>query len=452
MAASELLLWGTLFLYIATFAFFTYFCMIADPDESKIAYALSVQLPRKLNGLATRTVGGDTMRQVHGVMDYFLVLVYLVVVLGSWSIIFFYVYPWIQVSPHVSKVHKTVGYFVFAACMWSWRKASTTPPGIITAYTMEKYNHYPYDNILFLENKICPTVGIIKLPRSKYDRFSRFHVPRFDHFCGWLHNPIGEENYRWFLLFLLIHVGMCLYGTTVCVWLFYGDVLENKLWEVSFYNVSTGEEFKATYLVVFQYLFQRHILEASVLLLMSVMTVMLGLFFGWHLWIASKGMTTNECAKWDQVKKWHKKQVKRYQRAVEEGLISDAPTTNAAAPPVQPDGDVTCTGAAAPDKATDAAVGSDGQSEEKDELEAIPTLVNPGDLPKNVYNRGFVENWKEVFYPRSLRPDAIERFRRSIRDKKVIRKTMVEETDTSTVTKTVTHYPPPEPPEKSKAN
>ncbi len=42
-------------------------------------------------------------------------------------------------------------------------------------------------------------MGVPKLARSKYDMYSGQHVPRFDHFCGWLGTPIGEENYRYFL-------------------------------------------------------------------------------------------------------------------------------------------------------------------------------------------------------------------------------------------------------------
>lgn len=428
-------------LYLGVFAFFSYFCMIADPDESQLAHYLSVQVPARLDALATRLLGGKTMKKVHGIMDYFLVIVYLVVVLGSWSVIFFFVYPWIDFSEFVSNHHKTAGYFVFVACIWSWRKASTTSPGIITSHTIERYNNYPYDRILFLPNKICPTVGIIKLARSKYDRFSGYHVPRFDHFCGWLHNPVGEENYRWFLLFLSIHVGMCSYGTFCCTWLFYGEVVEHNLWQVKFYNVATGEEFGASYFVVFQYLFQRHLVVAAVLLLMSVMALVLGMFLGWHIWIASRGMTTNECAKWDQVKAWHKKQTKRYNQALKEGLVAPDKEKERAPAPRVADGDVTCTGAAPTAKTNE---------DEKDELDDIPVLTNPGKLPKNIYNRGIVENWKEILYPRSMRPDAIERFRKAVRERRVTVSTT--KTSTTKTTTTVTHYPPPQPPEKRKDN
>lgn len=54
------------------------------------------------------------------------------------------------------------------------------------------------------------------------------------------------------------------------------------------------------------------------------------------------------------------------------------------------DGDVTCTG------------GGAGIEEPEEE----PQYIDPGPIPKNVYDRGFVENWKEVLFPISLREDA----------------------------------------------
>ena len=61
-------------------------------------------------------------------------------------------------------------------------------------------------------------------------------------------------------------------------------------------------------------------------------------------------------------------------------------------PPSVKDGDVSCAGGGAGlDEAEDV-----GQSEYSD----------PGPVPQNIYDRGFVENWKEVLFPISLRKEA----------------------------------------------
>ena len=76
-------------------------------------------------------------------------------------------------------------------------------PGIITKDTLQFYDHYPYDNLLYPEGRMDRKKGIPRLPRSKFDRLKhKQHVARFDHYCGWVSATIGAENYRIFLLFV----------------------------------------------------------------------------------------------------------------------------------------------------------------------------------------------------------------------------------------------------------
>jgi hypothetical protein len=388
--------------YVIAFSFFTYYCMIADASESRLAYLFTVDFPEKLRKKAAGIIGEDNVDILAAVGDRFLAMVYVTVVCGSWIVIFTDTYPWIDESEgYLSSYHKILGVVVFATCIASWRYACKQSPGIITSHTLELYDNFPYDGVLFVKDRICPTVGIRKLARSKYDRFQGIHVSKFDHFCGWLYNSVGEQNYRWFLLFLVVHIGMCIYGTVVVGYLFHYEIHKEKLWDVTFYNRVSGEEFKATAYVVFQFLFQKHKLQAGLLMLMSVMAFVLALFLGYHIWITSRGMTTNETVKWDQVKKWHKSELKRYKEAVKEGRVSEKGDT-VYSKPIVSDGDVTCTGAAG--TIADA---------KKTEENAEEMITHPGPMPKNIYNNGLVENWRDVFYPRSMRPEAIARHRKA---------------------------------------
>jgi hypothetical protein len=70
---------------------------------------------------------------------------------------------------------------------------------------------YPFDGLLY-EPRRCPTMRLISPARSKFCRVTNRRVARFDHFCGWMNNSIGENNYRFFLAFLAWHVLLCLYG------------------------------------------------------------------------------------------------------------------------------------------------------------------------------------------------------------------------------------------------
>lgn len=252
-------------------------------------------------------------------------------------------------------------------------------------------------------------MGINKLARSKYDRFTNRHVARFDHYCGWVHNTIGEENYRYFLIFLFTHVGMCIYGTVITWSLFVGEVQDKDLFNAIFFNGKTGHEVEADFWVVIHYMFMKHFELVVVLLLMGAMAFVLTLFLSFHLYMAANGMTTNELFKWREVKKWHKKEKCRYERALKEGKVksksdgasSDNLNVNGMHN-LNTDVDVGCVGP----------IKQDVKSEiDRNHHDVI--ITDPGLPPENIYNRGIVENFKEIIFPRSLRKDALMRHARS---------------------------------------
>jgi palmitoyltransferase ZDHHC4 len=412
--------------YAAIMATAFYVCVVADPKDSKLARFWTVTLPRRVASAGKRVIGRRGMSVAEFISDRLLVLIYCAVVSGAWSVIFFYVYPWIDRRPqYVASYHKLVGYGVFAACGVSWRIASTSTPGIITTRTIRRYDHYPYDNLLFVPGKMCAVrKSVPKLARSKYDRFKyENNVARFDHFCGWVYNTIGEENYRYFLLFLVIHTSMCLYGTYVLCCLFYGEVQEQKLMDVRFVDRYTGEEFGPTNWIIVQYMFHNYLWESGVLLLVGVMAVALILFLAYHCYLTSFNMTTNEAYKWGHVRQWYKEELKRYQKAVKKGaaIVESAGSEsleNSGNEPVEPggptvsdDADVTCT------PGTNGSITKRSEHVEPQENDSTPSKAagasapkerrvrHPGLIPRNLYDRGFVENWKEVLFPISLRSD-----------------------------------------------
>lgn len=142
------------------FLFLTYACMIADPKTSSIGR------------FCTRSIPAFLLKQGG------LQIVYLVIVLGSWSIIFTYGYEAIDNSNHIHSQHKIAGYVVFVVCMTSWRYASSKSPGDVTARTISLFDHYEYDNVLYTNRK-CPTLQIRKVARSKYDKYTKRHGELF---------------------------------------------------------------------------------------------------------------------------------------------------------------------------------------------------------------------------------------------------------------------------------
>lgn len=275
------------------FVFLTYACVIADPDSSNVGRFCTQELPSFLYKQLEKTVGKKVLSRLERLLDHAFQLVYLTVVLGSWSIMFCYGYEEIEKSNNINTYHQYYGYVVFLMCMSSFHCACNTPPGSVTARTITLFDHYEYDDVLY-KHQTCPTLKIRKIARSKYDRFTRRHVPRFDHYCGWINQAVGEQNYRWFLLFLTVHVFMCFYGSWAVFRVLYGEVMEKDLMNATFFNAITGAEIQADSWIVFHYLFIRHMQLCSVFILMSVMAVVLCIFLIFHLYITSKNMTTNE--------------------------------------------------------------------------------------------------------------------------------------------------------------
>jgi palmitoyltransferase len=258
--------------------------MLADPADSPLARFFQVTIPNSTWNRMSLVFGDKRMGVVRELMDRALVLVYFVVVGGSWSVVFWYLYPWLFQSPGVSNIHGVVGVGVFLACFVSWGIANSSHPGKITAQSFKRYDHYPYDNLLFLPEKRCETTHLIKIPRSKFDRIKyQCIVPRYDHFCGWTYNTYGEENYRWFLLFLAQHVAMCFYGSFVVALLFRNEIREKKLLELTFFDRATGETVEAGFFIISQYMFARRTFECCVLVIMIVMGIALSMFLGYHV-------------------------------------------------------------------------------------------------------------------------------------------------------------------------
>lgn len=273
-----------LVVYAAFCCLAMYFCLLADPQENGLARFLQITLPNVLWRRMASIFGKDKMNVVQHVLDRMLVLTYFVVVGGSWSIVFWYLYPWLYASPGVSNAHGILGVGVFVACLVSWGIANSSHPGNITAQTFKQYDHYPYDYLLFPPNKRCETTRLIKIPRSKFDRLKyQCVVPRYDHFCGWTFNTYGEENYRYFLMFLLQHVFMCFYGSYCAGILFWDEISTKKLFEITFFDRATGETVKSDMWIVGQYLFARRTLECCLLVIMVVMGISLSGFLGYHV-------------------------------------------------------------------------------------------------------------------------------------------------------------------------
>lgn len=70
----------------------------------------------------------------------------------------------------------------------------------------------PYNDLIFFPGKDCSTCKQVKPARSKHCSTCNHCIMMFDHHCIWLNNCIGYYNYRWFVAFLAANINFLAFG------------------------------------------------------------------------------------------------------------------------------------------------------------------------------------------------------------------------------------------------
>lgn len=251
-------------------------------------------------------------------------LVYVALVVGGyWT---FCVHAYDLLGLYVSSVHRLLVPVAMLASIASWLATCWSDPGTVTRHNLEAHLlAYPFDHVLY-KPKECPTMGFTCPPRSKFCRVTRRRVAKFDHFCGWMNNAIGENNLRYFVTFLALHVALAGYGAWLCFYVVYGELTRRGLWEVSFEGSASsrlrtdggggGAAAPVTLAQDWALLSKFCMYHFGQLLMLGVflvvLFVMLGAFLAYHACMIKDGVTTNETFKW----KDHRRRVLRAARMV----------------------------------------------------------------------------------------------------------------------------------------
>lgn len=190
-------------------------------------------------------------------------IVYAALVFGGYGIVLWEAYPQIP-NMYMGGYHRYIGVFVVGMTLWAWFKACTVSPGYITSENYKEYDNYAVDEMLYTPDQyytykdpegkeIKPKVP--KLPRSKHCSISDHVVSRFDHFCPWLNNAVGEKNYKYFLLFLLSTAIMLWYGAAASGSVVLTYIKIQKLFDARYVNKVTGQVITASKKMVFSVLY-----------------------------------------------------------------------------------------------------------------------------------------------------------------------------------------------------
>jgi len=252
---------------------------------------------------------------------------YLVVVLGCFIVFWTYEFPLMSKCQSLPDYHFYTALITMTSCLASWYIACQMPAGRITKLNAKlENNRYPNTSI-FPPQRICRTCKVLKPARSKHCSTCNICVPKFDHHCPWLNQCVGLENHLHFTNFLACHWFMCLYGTYLMTYMVWEIISTQNLLQTTFYNRTTGEHIKASYYVVFQYMFSQYQTLVGLLAMAAVMGVVLFGFWGWHMYLMASNQTTNERYKIssyrDEMRRHDKRREEKSKRETQELAVKD---------------------------------------------------------------------------------------------------------------------------------
>lgn len=369
--------------YILTLAFLVLVCFVGDAESpsylGRTTRFFTLELPAALAACVSVLPGGVRAVQCcRGTYEYvcekpnpLLQLVYLSLVLGGLLVFQLHGVPHIP-NQYLPWWHLWTSHLAVAATLWAFLRASKTSPGVVSARTHAVYDHFPYDGFLYVKRD-CTTCGVRKVARSKHCAICGHCVAKMDHHCPWINTCVGEGNYKDFLVFLGATMALLLYAAWALGYILLDFVVERQLLERVFINRHTGERMQATYMIVATFVFAEKGLLVMLFVLCAVMGVVVAAFLGYHLSLVARGTTTNESSKWGSIKSYYKDRDREFK--LDPTQFPPAPSEEEVREMLNPD-------SAAP-------------------LEKRDLAHFPPKAPPNLYNRGVLANFREVFFPPS---------------------------------------------------
>ncbi|KAK0599595.1 hypothetical protein LWI29_006762 [Acer saccharum] len=208
---------------------------------------------------------------------------------------------------YLSEVHRYLSLLGIAIGVVLFLLTSYTDPGTVNAGNVSQYiAAYPYDNMIYTERE-CSTCKILKPARSKHCSICDRCVARFDHHCGWMNNCIGEKNTRYFMAFLLWHFFLCLYGTVALGLILAGRLKELKVVYILTVYYGIENSFRSLTPHVVQWLLGAYNTQILLMVFLSIVSLLVGGFFGYHANLCRTNTTTNETFKWQDYISWQRK-------------------------------------------------------------------------------------------------------------------------------------------------
>merc|ERR1719201_707729 len=131
----------------------------------------------------------------------------------------------VQKTSHLT-VTIIVFFFSTAWQIWSWYMCSFSDPGYVVEpnralskkmppqFQILKDQYRESVNTCFTAYlPMDETDSVVRPPRAKHDSITDRTVLRFDHFCPWMNNAVGRNNYLYYISFLFATIPIsCSWG------------------------------------------------------------------------------------------------------------------------------------------------------------------------------------------------------------------------------------------------
>nr|XP_028562751.1 probable palmitoyltransferase ZDHHC4 isoform X1 [Podarcis muralis] len=169
-----------------------------------------------------------------------------------------------------------------------------TNPGTITKSNQVQFLHaYAYDGVMFEKGVECSTCKVRKPARSKHCGVCNSCVHRFDHHCVWVNNCIGAFNIRYFLLYLLTLNSMAVSIAVLTASFLIQVVLLSNMMQ-GYYTDDQGQERPIDAFFLIQHLFLTFPRIVFMLGFVVVLSIVLGSYFCFTLYLILTNQTSNE--------------------------------------------------------------------------------------------------------------------------------------------------------------
>ncbi|KAK5079235.1 palmitoyltransferase swf1 [Lithohypha guttulata] len=272
---------------------------------------LMVYLPNALVGLDEKLTGRRITRTTTRVYNYLMydrhpVVLIIFVLLQLGSELLFLPPAWTYIPSNVQR-YLVLPVLITLPYSTLYLSYSTSSHHITPESYPQALTRYPYDYTLYHPHRMCRTCHYPKPARSKHCPICKACIERQDHHCIWINNCVGLHNYHYFIALLVTVAALLGYGALTGFGILEkilqemfvprrltAGSLTNKRWST---GLSWMEYFNA-YTVC---LATNARIGAVTLLASMTCPLALG-FLVYHAYLIWAGTTTNETAKWSDLR------------------------------------------------------------------------------------------------------------------------------------------------------